>query len=55
MPTITGISHIDLSAIDLDRSESFYSNLLDASRVLDGENENTGSIPALYGTPSRCW
>lgn len=39
MPTITGISHIDLSVTDLDRSEAFYRELLGATRVLDGGNE----------------
>jgi catechol 2,3-dioxygenase-like lactoylglutathione lyase family enzyme len=36
MATITGISHIDLTVTDLDRSETWYSELLDMKRVLDG-------------------
>lgn len=39
MPTITGISHIDLSVTDLDRSESWYAELLGMKRVLDGRND----------------
>jgi catechol 2,3-dioxygenase-like lactoylglutathione lyase family enzyme len=39
MPTITGISHIDLTVTDLDRSETWYSELLDMKRVLDGRND----------------
>lgn len=39
-PTITGISHIDLSVTDLDRSEAFYADLFEMSRVLDGRNDD---------------
>ena len=39
MATITGISHIDLTVTDLDRSEAWYSELLDMKRVLDGRND----------------
>ncbi len=39
MPAITGVSHVDLSVSDLDESEEWYSQLLGASRVLDGRNE----------------
>jgi len=38
-PTITGVSHIDLSVTDLDRSERFYAELLGMTRVLDGRND----------------
>lgn len=40
MPTITGISHIDLSITDLDASEQFYTDLLGAVRVLDGRSDH---------------
>ena len=40
MPTITGISHIDLSVTDLDASETFYTDLLGATRVLEGRNDD---------------
>lgn len=40
MPTITGVSHIDLSVTDLDRSEAWYTELLDLKRVLDGRNDD---------------
>lgn len=39
-PTITGISHIDLTVTDLDQSERFYADLLGATRVLDGRNDD---------------
>jgi catechol 2,3-dioxygenase-like lactoylglutathione lyase family enzyme len=39
MATITGISHIDLSVTDLDRSEAWYAELLGMKRVLDGRND----------------
>lgn len=42
MPTITGISHIDLSVTDLDRSEAFYTQLLDGTRLLAGESDEHG-------------
>lgn len=38
-PTITGISHIDLSVTDLDRSEAFYADLFEMSRLIDGRND----------------
>jgi len=38
-PTILGISHIDLSVSDLDRSEKFYTEMFSMSRVLDGRND----------------
>ena len=39
MATITGISHIDLTVTDLDRSEGWYAELLGMKRVLDGRND----------------
>jgi len=39
-PAITGISHIDLTVTDLDRSEAFYTRLLGATRVMDGRNDD---------------
>lgn len=38
-PTITGVSHIDLSVSDLERSERFYCDLLGATRVLEGRSD----------------
>ncbi len=38
-PTITGVSHIDLTVSDLDRSEAWYRDLLGLVRVLDGRND----------------
>jgi glyoxylase I family protein len=39
-PTITGISHIDLTVTDLERSEAFYADLFGMSQVLDGRNDD---------------
>jgi catechol-2,3-dioxygenase len=39
MATITGISHLDLTVTDLDRSEEWYAELLGMKRVLDGRND----------------
>ena len=39
-PTITGVSHIDLTVTDLDRSEAFYTELLGATRLLDGRSDD---------------
>lgn len=39
-PTITGVSHIDLSVSDLDRSEDFYLKLLGARRLLEGRSDD---------------
>lgn len=39
MTTITGVSHIDLTVTDLDRSETWYAELFGMTRVLDGRND----------------
>ncbi len=39
-PTFTGVSHIDLSVSDLDRSETFYTTLIGGTKVLDGRSEH---------------
>jgi catechol 2,3-dioxygenase-like lactoylglutathione lyase family enzyme len=39
MASITGISHIDLTVSDLDRSEAWYAELLGMKRVLEGHND----------------
>lgn len=39
-PTLTGISHIDLTVTDLDRSEAWYTDLFGLQRVLDGRNDD---------------
>lgn len=38
-PTVTGVSHIDLTVSDLDRSEAWYAELFGMRRVLDGRND----------------
>ena len=38
-PSITGISHIDLTVTDLDASEAFYADLLGMNRLFDGRND----------------
>lgn len=40
MPTLTGISHIDLTVTDLDRSEAWYTELFGLTRVLEGRNDD---------------
>ncbi|MEL6892979.1 MAG: VOC family protein [Actinomycetota bacterium] len=40
MTTITGVSHIDLTVTDLDRSERWYSELFGLTRILDGRNDD---------------
>lgn len=39
MPTISGVSHIDLTVSDVVASERWYANLLGAVRVLEGRND----------------
>ena len=39
-PTITGVSHVDLTVTDLDRSEEWYSRLLGAERILDARSDD---------------
>ncbi len=40
MPAISGISHIDITITDLERSERWYAQLFGASRVLAGRNDD---------------
>lgn len=40
MAKITGISHIDLTVMDLDKAEKFFIDLLDVLRVMEGRNED---------------
>lgn len=40
MPTISGVSHIDLTVTDLAASERWYAQLFDAVRVLEGRNDD---------------
>ena len=42
MPTITGVSHIDLSVTDLDKSEAFYTEVFGAQRLFEGRNDDHG-------------
>ncbi|MFF2775591.1 VOC family protein [Streptomyces sp. NPDC058052] len=46
------LSHVDLSVSDLDRSEKWYSRLLDATRVLDGTNDEHGFAFRYLKTPA---
>lgn len=39
-PTVAGVSHIDLTVSDLDRSETWYAELFGLQRVLDGRNDD---------------
>jgi catechol 2,3-dioxygenase-like lactoylglutathione lyase family enzyme len=39
MPTITGVSHVDLTVTDIEASEQWYAELLGMQRVLDGRND----------------
>lgn len=39
MPTITGVSHIDLTVTDLERSEAFYAELFGLQRILENRND----------------
>lgn len=40
MANFTGVSHVDLTVTDLERSEQWYSELFDMQRVLDGRNDD---------------
>ena len=42
MPTITGISHIDLSVTDLEASVAWYTELLGLSPLFGGRNDTHG-------------
>ncbi|MEL7155719.1 MAG: VOC family protein [Actinomycetota bacterium] len=42
MSAITGISHIDLTVSDLDRSETWYTEVFGLTRVLNGHNDEHG-------------
>ncbi len=42
MPTFTGVSHIDLTVTDLDRSEQFYAELFGLQRILENRNDEHG-------------
>ena len=39
MPTFTGVSHIDLTVTDLDRSERFYTELFGLQRLFENRND----------------
>ncbi len=40
MPSITGVSHIDLTVTDLERSAGWYTDLFGLSRILEGRNDD---------------
>ena len=42
MPAFNGISHVDLSVTDLDRSIDFYTRVLDQPQAFRGANEAEG-------------
>jgi glyoxylase I family protein len=42
MPTITGISHVDLSVTDIEASEAWYRELLGAIPLFGGRNDDHG-------------
>ena len=42
MPAITGISHVDLSVTDLERSDAWYRELLGAVPLFGGRNDAHG-------------
>jgi len=52
MPSITGISHVDLSVTDLAASEAWYSQLLGAVRLFGGRNEAHGLDVVYLVEPS---
>jgi catechol 2,3-dioxygenase-like lactoylglutathione lyase family enzyme len=42
MPTITGLSHVDLTVTDLDKSADWYTKLLGLNLALEGASEEQG-------------
>jgi catechol-2,3-dioxygenase len=42
MPTITGLSHVDLTVTNLDRAEGWYTKLFGMNKVLEGESAEEG-------------
>ena len=42
MPSITGISHVDLSVTDLERSDAWYRELFGAVPLFGGRNDDHG-------------
>ena len=51
MPDVTGFAHVALTVTDLDRSKSWYSEILDWQTLFDGEEEGTRfSVGLLGGT-----
>ena len=54
MAAITGIAHVELSVRDLDRSEQWYTQLLEMQRVFEGRDERYGIVSrALYEPRSK--
>lgn len=47
MPSITGISHVDLSVTDLDASDAWYRELLGAVPLFGGRSDDNG-LDARY-------
>lgn len=42
MPSITGVSHVDLSVTDIGKSEQWYRGLLGLQPLLEGRNDDRG-------------
>jgi glyoxylase I family protein len=54
MASITGIAHVELSVRDLDRSEHWYTRLLEMQRVFEGRDAERGLVSrALYEPRSK--
>lgn len=52
MPTLTGLSHIDLTVSDLDRADAWYTNLFGLAKVLEGEDPERGFKVRYYTEPT---
>lgn len=52
MPKLTGISHVDLTVSDLDRSVAFYQRLLGVAQLFRGRNEAERFEVAYLAEPS---
>lgn len=52
VPTLTGLSHIDLTVSDLDRADAWYTRLFGLARVLEGEDTERGFKVRYYTEPT---
>ena len=53
MPSITGISHVDLSVTDLATGDGWYRELLGAVPLFDGRNDGVGLDHLAFNVTSR--